>query len=112
MANFFAKPKAPTRTVSKEKEIVVAGSSKIQSDFDKSFKAFVLKKDTHLAPINGFLKSKSSERPPLTTRTDNGVIIIDDEDDSNERDVEMQDVQVKEVDVVRLNTRGLCLCLT
>jgi hypothetical protein len=47
MANFFSKPKIPKPSAPTE-------SSGEPSDFDKTFKPFVLKKDAVLAPINWF----------------------------------------------------------
>ncbi|KAF9466308.1 hypothetical protein BDZ94DRAFT_1319571 [Collybia nuda] len=104
MANFLAKPQHSARIESKEKDIAVAGSSTIQSEFDKSFKPFILKKDTRLAPINHFLKLKDLGKSPIAARVDNGIIIIDD-DDIPENDVEMQCMQTNEVDVTELDTQ-------
>jgi chromatin assembly factor 1 subunit A len=108
MANFFAKPKVSARVAPKEEETAIASSSKLQSDFGKSFKSFVLKKDTQLAPINWFLESEKT-KGRSAARTDNSIIVIDDEDDPKEQDVEMQDIQVKDVDVTRLDAKGAYL---
>ncbi|TFK42940.1 hypothetical protein BDQ12DRAFT_677051 [Crucibulum laeve] len=90
MASFFAKPKVPIRAVSRETESVDAGPSKVQSDFQKSFKPFVLKKDTTLAPINWFLDPK--KRGSKVQHGD--VITIDiDDDEKDGEDVRMSEIQ-------------------
>lgn len=104
MANFFAKPKVPTRSPSKETECPVAGPSTIQSDFDKFFKPFVLKKDTQLAPVNWFVQSKKRKERGSALRLDGNVIVIDDEDEVG--DVHMEDVQFNQEDVRQMSTRG------
>ncbi|KAF9009375.1 chromatin assembly factor 1 subunit A-domain-containing protein [Cyathus striatus] len=75
MANFFSKAK--TRGPPKEEEPVCA-VSKSQTDFEKVFKPFVLKKDATLAPVNRFLIPSKRKRVPTTH-----AIQIDDDDDSD-----------------------------
>ncbi|KAJ8597869.1 hypothetical protein M405DRAFT_778944 [Rhizopogon salebrosus TDB-379] len=58
MANFFGKAKAPQRQSPLKVGRPVSGTSKSESEFQKSFRPFVLKKDAEIAPINWFLKSK------------------------------------------------------
>lgn len=71
MTSFFSKPKV---TTSKLPGPASAGSSlkretSSQSDFEKAFKPFILKKNATLAPINSFReKAKARE-----------VIVIDQE---------------------------------
>lgn len=79
MNSFFTKAKASVKPVSKASSSA-AGPSTIVSDFDKTFKPFVLKKGAQLAPINAFL-----ERRPTTSVFSNGapndVIVIYDDDE-------------------------------
>ncbi|KAJ6496514.1 chromatin assembly factor 1 subunit A-domain-containing protein [Mycena vitilis] len=49
------------------------------SEFQKTFKPFVVKKDTTLAPVNWFISQNTKRIPPLTY--DGDVIIVDDPDD-------------------------------
>ncbi|KIK06499.1 hypothetical protein K443DRAFT_674158 [Laccaria amethystina LaAM-08-1] len=96
MANFFAKPKAFTssRASSNEVELAIAGPSQVQSEFSKSFKPFVLKKDATLAPINWFLKDGKQRRRHVSSAHANEVITIDCDDGDEERIiVNMQDCQ-------------------
>lgn len=79
MANFFGKPKVPTHVPSQEADSVVAGPSRIQSEFQKTFKPFVIKKDTQLAPINWFSESKKRMGGLSTVRIEGDVIVIDEE---------------------------------
>ena len=75
MAKFFAKPKA-----SSPANVAVAGPSKLQTDFERTFKPFILGKDKVLAPTNWFLAAK---------RRKTEVIVIDSDD--TVEDVKMQD---------------------
>lgn len=99
MANFFAKPKASkastsSRAPSNEVEIAIAGPSQVQSEFSKSFKPFVLKKDATLAPINRFLKKGKQRRRHVSSAHANEVINIDcDDGDEDIIIVDMQDCQ-------------------
>lgn len=102
MANFFAKPKAPTRAPSKEAEGSIAGPS--TSEFQQTFKPFVLKKDAIMAPTNWFVHTKTRKRKGRNASViDNNVIVIEDGGDT---DVEMQDVKPVDVDVSQMNTKG------
>ncbi|KAF5365726.1 hypothetical protein D9758_003132 [Tetrapyrgos nigripes] len=77
MANFFSKPK-PGNVTSRKPPSAPAGPSQ-KSEFEKTFKPFVVKKDAELAPINS-LKSKARGRR-AASGSPNDVIIIDDEDE-------------------------------
>jgi len=61
MANFFGKAKAPPRQSPLKGGIPVCGTSSSESEFQKTFKPFVLKKGAEIAPINRFLKFR--QRP-------------------------------------------------
>ena len=84
---FFAKPKA-----SSPAKVAVAGPSKLQTDFERTFKPFVLGKNKVLAPTNWFLAAKSRKASGHPNRTE--VILID-SDDQVEVDT-MQDVPSNE----------------
>lgn len=103
MTNFFAKPKAKTtpRALSKEVEESVAGPSNFQSEFEKIFKPFVLKRGSQLAPINWFQESK--KRRGGAVEQDGDVIIIDEE---TRGDVQMDDTQPVHDDVTAMSMQG------
>jgi chromatin assembly factor 1 subunit A len=83
MAKFFAKPKA-----SSPAKVAVAGPSKLQTDFERTFKPFVLGKDKVLAPANWFLAAKRRKTSSHSNRTE--VILIDCDD--KVEDDKMQEV--------------------
>jgi len=85
MAKFFAKPKASSPA---EVTVAVAGPSKLQSDFERTFKPFVLQKDKVLAPVNWFLAAKR-RRKTSSPSNQSDVIVIDSDDEVG--DVKMQD---------------------
>ncbi|KAF8061551.1 chromatin assembly factor 1 subunit A-domain-containing protein [Lyophyllum atratum] len=105
MANFFAKPKntATRETPLKNAEPSVAGPSNTRSEFEKSFKPFVLKKDTDLAPINWFLETKNRKKRPSPGKLHDDIIIIDD-DETRDDDVEMDNAGSAVIDVAAMNT--------
>ncbi|KAJ4488187.1 chromatin assembly factor 1 subunit A-domain-containing protein [Lentinula aciculospora] len=72
MSSFFTKPKPNLQALSSKVESAVAGPSTSHSDFDKSFKPFVLKKGAQLAPINAFHECKAGTRDE--------VIVIDEDE--------------------------------
>ncbi|KAF8911145.1 hypothetical protein CPB84DRAFT_1812600 [Gymnopilus junonius] len=86
MAKFFSKTKASSPT--KISESAVAGPSKVQSDFEKVFKPFVLQKDRVMAPTNWFRKKRKQAKSK--TSANNEVIFIDNDEDE---DVEMRQPQ-------------------
>jgi chromatin assembly factor 1 subunit A len=101
LTNFFGK----ARTIDCASSLgstAVAGPSSSQSDFGKTFKPFVLKKDTDLAPINWFISAK---RRSAVGRTD--VIVIDDEEDTKAKGIDTEDVQQAKVDVGSMDARGM-----
>jgi chromatin assembly factor 1 subunit A len=106
MANFFGKSKVPTRAPLKEADSADAGPSRIQSDFERIFKSFVIKKDTQLAPINWFSESKKWMGNPLSGRIHDDVIVIDEDSPRNVFDVEMDGGSASEEDVSCLSCQG------
>jgi len=109
MASFFAKSKTSTRIPSKQPKSAVAGPSRIQTEFEKTFKPFVLKRDTQLAPVNWFVESKKSKSdPPPVMNLRDGVITIDEEGDSGKKsDLRMDGSPADEVNISQLSTQGL-----
>ncbi|KAG6885997.1 hypothetical protein C0993_006113 [Termitomyces sp. T159_Od127] len=103
MANFFSKPKA-SRTPHKG-DVAVAGPSNLTSEFDKTFKPFILKKDTELAPVNWFQESRKLNNKSLP-RMHDGVIMIDDEED--DRDVEVTEHSTPTVEDMSQAGRQFC----
>ena len=73
MTKFFAKPKA-----SSPAKVAVAGPSKLQTDFERTFKPFVLGKNKALAPTNWFLAAKR-KTSSHSNRTEVTLIDSDDE---------------------------------
>lgn len=111
MANFFAKPKASTssRAPSNEAaESAIAGPSQAHSEFSKSFKPFVLKKDATLAPINWFVRNKKQRRQHLSSAHANEVITIDCDDEDERICVDMQHCQstTGQADLSAMSARG------
>ncbi|KAJ7046609.1 chromatin assembly factor 1 subunit A-domain-containing protein [Mycena alexandri] len=90
MQNFLKSKATTPRAVPANPASEVSASS--VSEFDKTFKPFVVKKDTTVAPINWFNTSQNTNRPPPLTY-DGDIIIVDDADD------------VAPVDVSRMNAK-------
>ena len=63
MTRFFAKPK----TSSSAKD-AIAGPSKLHTDFERTFKPFVLGKNKVLAPTNWFLAAKRKKKSSHSNR--------------------------------------------
>ncbi|KAI0336329.1 hypothetical protein GY45DRAFT_1315657 [Cubamyces sp. BRFM 1775] len=102
MANFFGKAKASgSSSASPSKSAVgregnraspVPGTS--QSEFERTFKPFALKKDSELAPVNWFRECKKRQGAKVSSRYEGDVIVIDDDDDRRGgEDIEMTDAQ-------------------
>ncbi|KAH9484042.1 Chromatin assembly factor 1 subunit A [Psilocybe cubensis] len=85
MAKFFVKPKSPSRVTKSQYESAVAGPSRIQSDFEKVFKPFVLQKDKVMAPANWFLDEKRRKRKAALP-TGQEVIVIDSDEDMKDEE--------------------------
>jgi chromatin assembly factor 1 subunit A len=87
MTKFFAKPK-----VSSPAKVAVAGPSNLQTDFERTFKPFVLGKNKVLAPTNWFLAAR---RRKTSSHSNQSEVIIIDGDDKVE-DGKMQDIPSSE----------------
>jgi len=101
MAKFFSKPPKTRATLVKAQESAIAGPSRIKSDFEKTFKPFVLQKDKTLAPTNWFLAEKKRKRTSTKQPNNTEVIILDEE-----IDVEMQDPQPSEQELAAMSSQG------
>ena len=95
MAKFFTKPKASSPAA-------VAGPSKLQTEFERTFKPFVLGKDKVLAPSNWFLAAKRRKTSSNSNRTE--VILIDGDDEVE--DIKMQDVLSSE-ELNNMSSQGM-----
>lgn len=76
MANFFSKPKAAPTPALVTSDVKL-GSSSTESDYQRTFKPFVLKKDATLAPSNIF--RERPKRSKLACGTSEDAIVLDDE---------------------------------
>lgn len=107
MASFFGKPKAldtaESATVQASVPVIEASSS--QSDFEKAFKPFALKKGAELAPINWFQEDRSGAPSHRTTKQMGRQVIIIDDDEPVSFEIEMQD----STDIGQLTAQGLFL---
>ncbi|KAG1891349.1 hypothetical protein F4604DRAFT_409243 [Suillus subluteus] len=87
MANFFGKAKAPPRESPSKP---VCGASNSESDFQKTFKPFVLKKDAEMAPANWFLKpSKLTWKKQTSGFSPADAIVVDDTQTSGTNDIDV-----------------------
>ncbi|KAJ4001415.1 chromatin assembly factor 1 subunit A-domain-containing protein [Lentinula boryana] len=92
LSNFFTKPKSTLKKSSiKPSVLTITGSSTGLSDFDRTFKPFVLKKDAQMAPINAFLDEC---KPTAGTRDD--AIIIDEDEGSTSTSARVSITSVQE----------------
>ncbi|KAH9946279.1 uncharacterized protein BXZ73DRAFT_86440 [Epithele typhae] len=96
MANFFGKAKSasiasPSKLKAADGESGSPAPS--QSDFERTFRAFSVKKDAELAPHNWFRERRWLEKRRQKRQPQGDVIIIDDDDDHMEdtEDVLMAD---------------------
>ncbi|KAG1826950.1 uncharacterized protein BJ212DRAFT_1474155 [Suillus subaureus] len=87
MANFFGKAKAPPRESPSKP---VCGASNSESDFQKTFKPFILKKDAEMAPVNWFLKpSKRTWKKQTSGFSPADAIVVDDAQASGTNDIDV-----------------------
>ncbi|THH33913.1 hypothetical protein EUX98_g344 [Antrodiella citrinella] len=99
MANFFGKTKAKepatSRSSSLTKEVIpnIAGPSNSQSDYAKTFRPFMIKRDVDLAPINWSQQHRKARKFREDRIAGTAVIVIDDDEERDSRENAMQDVQ-------------------
>ncbi|CAL1704192.1 unnamed protein product [Somion occarium] len=101
-ANFFGKAKAKAeiaaKTSASNANVPIAGPSRVESEYEKTFKPFVLKKDAELAPINSFRSSRRSKTQTHAQVNGKDVIVIDDDEEQNfSEDVAMEDTNTPDV---------------
>lgn len=107
--NFFGKTKTASSTASTSSAKTgctsVAGPSVIQSDFQRTFKPFVLKKDAEMAPYNWFRQSFKGKEKVF-----DNVIVLDGDDEVKQEptdDVVMHDLHPpRDRDVSNLSAEG------
>lgn len=106
-ANFFgkAKPQASPNITSTQSSTPVAGPSRTVSEYQKTFKPFIVKKDADLAPVNWFRSGRRTTSVSQTHVNGKEIIVIDDEEPSHTQgDVVMKDVAPDNVS--QLSERG------
>jgi chromatin assembly factor 1 subunit A len=110
MAKFFGKAKGGiARAPYKGADSAEAGPSSSQSDFERTFKPFVLKKDADLAPVNWFLEENHRRRTRgKWFRPERDVIVIDDDEVVGGADVQRQNGQEMDADIIQLSAKGTC----
>ncbi|KAG2158454.1 uncharacterized protein EDB93DRAFT_670725 [Suillus bovinus] len=87
MANFFGKAKAPPRESPSKP---VCGTSTSESDFQKTFRPFVLKKGAEMAPVNWFLESSKPAWKKQTSGFSHAdAIVVDDAQGSEMNDIDI-----------------------
>lgn len=103
MATFFGQAKSSvTSSPSKSKstqtgETGSPAPTSAQSDFQRTFRPFALKKDAELAPVNWFRERRCRERQQrrVVSRTEGDIIVIEDDEDESEPDnAEPEDVEM------------------
>jgi chromatin assembly factor 1 subunit A len=122
MASFFGKPKAassaakagpssstPSRLPTEERT-----PKKVEDEFSKTFRPFVIKKDAEVAPVNCFLakqkvKGKGKQRAREVIDVDgqqNAIVISDEEISAESKDVEMGDPFLSPRNLSGISDRG------
>ncbi|KAH7924570.1 hypothetical protein BV22DRAFT_498652 [Leucogyrophana mollusca] len=106
MANFFGKAKAPERESPVKDTNAVAGPSFVESDFKRTFKPFVLKKDAEIAPVNWFLEVGRKRQ----SRHSSGIshaeaIVVDDEIVVKSEDLDVHMANVMETSAATMSTQ-------
>jgi len=99
MANFFkTKPAAFTSKVTPSSP---AGPSNQQSDFEKTFRPYILGKDKTVAPINHFISAKRRQK---SRQTSGDVIVID--EDTDQDDVHVVERKLSEMELESMSPHG------
>jgi chromatin assembly factor 1 subunit A len=75
----------------------------VRSDFEKTFKPFVKKRDSVVAPVNWFQTRRARKKPGLAKEP--SVIIIDDEE-ASAQDVQMEAPQPTESELAKMTKTG------
>ena len=106
MANFFSKKGSTTKVSVRDTNNEGSNSLDNQSEFSKTFKPFLVKKDAQLASVNWFLDKKSESKGKFVPRVlEKDVITIDDEYDDD--DIAMVEPPAPIIDVSTMEAKGL-----
>lgn len=105
MAKFFVKPAKPAQSTGIQQS-AVAGPSRIQTDYEKTFKPFALQKDKTLAPTNWFQADKKRKQRIVSQTTNQRNIIVVDSDEEFS-DIEMLEPQPTEAELISMSSQGL-----
>ncbi|KAM6500858.1 Chromatin assembly factor 1 subunit A domain containing protein [Amanita muscaria] len=84
MNSFFSKKVPAAKACTNDANKGGGDSSETQSEFARTFKPYLVKKDAQLAPTNWFVDSRSKLKGKSVPRKMREVITIDDDDDSIE----------------------------
>ncbi|EGN95488.1 hypothetical protein SERLA73DRAFT_113060 [Serpula lacrymans var. lacrymans S7.3] len=93
MANFFGKVRGTESKLPPREANASAGPSSAESDFQKTFKPFVLKKDAEIAPVNWFLECRKKRSSKGNVMKDYGDVIVIEDEDEHATDKEDPDVE-------------------
>jgi chromatin assembly factor 1 subunit A len=108
MANFFSK-KAPATKVSVQNTNNEGyNPSDNQSEFSRTFKPFLVKKDVQLASVNWFRDKKSKSKGNFVPRTPRKEVITidDDDDDGDDGDIVMVEPPAPTLNVSTMEAKG------
>ncbi|CDO70716.1 hypothetical protein BN946_scf184798.g31 [Trametes cinnabarina] len=106
MASFFGKAKPASTSNASPSKLATNGENArnspapatSQTDFERTFKPFALKKGAVLAPVNWFSERKRREQQKKVSRTEDNVIVIEDDGDNKvDEDVDMDDVHSAQI---------------
>jgi hypothetical protein len=106
MANFFGRAKAPPRQSPSKGGNLVCETSNSESEFQKTFKPFVLKKDAEIAPINWFLKRRRRSSGKQRSGFSHADAIVIDADHTGAVDVSVHSTPA--FNFADANAQGAC----
>ena len=113
MASFFGKSKAPAASSSSSAAVIAVGGTGLSpskivtssvSEFEKTFKPFLLKRGASLAPTNWFFEVRAGKTYKGKEKEDN-VIVIDDDGDRTPKQ-KLQSLQDDDDDIQMVDVRG------
>lgn len=108
ITNFFSKPKAPATSIVKVGESST-GRSRPQTDFERTFKPFLLKKGSTLASLNWFREPGTRKGKGMASNSDPRTIVIDLEEGTEmDNDVVMLDTAKPSSDIGTMTPQGMC----
>jgi chromatin assembly factor 1 subunit A len=107
LANYFGKsgkPKDRQHSLSTHESSGLSSSS--HSDFEKTFKPFLLKKDAELPPLNWFLTGKNGNISASGETLTNAILIDDGEALPESTHIKLPDARGEDDDLDEANDRG------